>query len=145
MTDKLKILFLCTGNSCRSQMAEGWARALRAETMDPYSAGIETHGMNPNAVRVMQEAGVDITTQSSQNVTEFADVDFDVVVTVCGHAQENCPVFRGNTRRVHVGFDDPPALAQTAQTEEEALSHYRRVRDEIRAYVETLPDSLPGA
>jgi len=141
---KPKILFLCTGNSCRSQMAEGWARHLKADALEAYSAGIETHGLNPRAARVMAEAGVDISRQQSQNVHEFADVEFDYVVTVCGHANENCPIFPGRAKVVHVGFDDPPKLAAKAATEEEALAHYRRVRDEIRAYVETLPESLDG-
>ncbi len=141
-SSRFRILFLCTGNSCRSQMAEGWARALKSDVIDAYSAGIETHGLNPNAVKVMAEAGIDITSQQSQNVDEFADVEFDVVVTVCGHAHENCPVFTGNARVVHRGFDDPPKLASGAATEDEALDHYRRVRDEIRAYIETLPAAL---
>jgi arsenate reductase len=142
MSDRLKLLFLCTGNSCRSQMAEGWARTLKADEIDAYSAGIETHGLNPNAVKVMGEAGVDITSQRSQHVDEFTDLQFDVVVTVCGHAHESCPVFPGGARVVHHGFEDPPALAKDAATEEEALSHYRRVRDEIRAFVLSLPGSL---
>jgi len=143
-TEKLKLLFLCTGNSCRSQMAEGWARALRSESIEPYSAGIEKHGLNPNAVRVMQEADVDITSQQSNTVDELGRVQFDVVVTVCGHANENCPTFFGAPKVVHVGFDDPPKLAADAATEEVALGHYRRVRDEIRDFVSTLPESLPG-
>ena len=140
---KLKILFLCTGNSCRSQMAEGWARALKADLIEPYSAGIETHGLNPYAVRAMQEAGVDISEQQSTNVADFADIEFDYVVTVCGHADEHCPVFSGNAVVTHQGFDDPPKLAADAVTEEQKMAPYRRVRDEIRAYVETLPESLP--
>jgi len=139
---KRKVLFLCTGNSCRSQMAEGWARHLRGDALEPYSAGIETHGLNPRAVRVMAEAGVDISGHRSKHVRELAAVEFDWVVTVCDHAGENCPVFPGRTRVVHVGFNDPPRLAQGAATEEEALAPYRRVRDEIRAFVETLPGSL---
>ena len=140
---KVKVLFLCTGNSCRSQMAEGWARTLKSDVIEAYSAGIETHGMNPSAVRVMREAGVDITPQRSKNVREVLDVPFDYVVTVCGHANETCPVFPGRkTTVVHVGFDDPPKLAKTAKDEEEALGHYRRLRDEIRAFVETLPRAL---
>jgi arsenate reductase len=142
MTDKLKVLFLCTGNSCRSQMAEGWARHLKRDVLEAYSAGIETHGLNPNAVKVMAEAGVDIAGQRSQHVEELLDVGFDYVITVCGHANEHCPVFPGQTTVVHRGFDDPPRLAANAATEEEALAHYRRVRDEIRAYVETLPEAL---
>jgi arsenate reductase (thioredoxin) len=139
---KCRLLFLCTGNSCRSQMAEGWARALKGDVIEAYSAGIETHGLNPNAVRVMAEAGVDISAHRSRCVDELLDVPFDWVVTVCGHAHETCPVFPGNARVVHVGFDDPPKLAQDTATEEEALGHYRRVRDEIRAFVETLPGGL---
>lgn len=139
---KLKILFLCTGNSCRSQMAEGWARHLKADAFEALSAGIETHGLNPNAVKVMAEAGVDISKQESTNVSEYQGVEFDYVITVCGHADEHCPAFPGKTKVVHVGFDDPPKLAQGAASEEEALVHYRRVRDEIRDYVQTLPESL---
>ncbi len=144
MTDKIRILFLCTGNSCRSQMAEGWARHLKGDAIEPYSAGIETHGLNPNAVRVMAEAGVDISHHRSRHVAEMMNVPFDYVVTVCGHANETCPMFPGNAKVVHVGFDDPPKLAEKAASEDEALGHYRRVRDEIRAYIETLPEALAG-
>ncbi len=140
--EKLKILFLCTGNSCRSQMAEGWARHLQGDVLDVYSAGIETHGLNPHAVKVMAEAGVDISGHRSKHVSEVMDIPFDYVITVCGHAQENCPVFPGHAVVIHHGFDDPPKLAADAKTEEEALSHYRRVRDEIRAFVATLPEAL---
>ncbi len=145
MPPKLKILFLCTGNSCRSQMAEGWARHLRGDLLEPYSAGIETHGLNERAVQVMAEAGVDISGQRSKHVDELRDVPFDFVVTVCDHAHESCPLFPGRTKVVHVGFDDPPRLAREARTEEETLRHYRRVRDEIRAFVERLPGVLDGA
>jgi len=141
---KLKILFLCTGNSCRSQMAEGWARALKSDVLEPYSAGIETHGLNPNAVKVMLEAGVDITPQYSKLVSELKDITFDYVITVCGHAHENCPLFLGKTKVIHVGFDDPPKLAKTAANEEEALNHYRRIRDEIRMFIEQMPANLNG-
>ena len=139
---KLNILFLCTGNSCRSQMAEGWARAIKGDVLEAYSAGLETHGLNPRAVRVMAEAGVDLSGHRSKHVDELRDVAFDYVVTVCGHANENCPLFPGKTKIVHMGFEDPPKLAEQARTEEEALSHYRRVRDEIRTFVESLPDAL---
>jgi len=142
VSDRLKVLFLCTGNSCRSQMAEGWAKHLRGGRIEAYSAGIETHGLNARAVIVMAEAGVDIASQRSKHVDELASVAFDVVVTVCGHAHEHCPVFPGSTRVVHVGFDDPPRLAADARTEDEALAHYRRVRDEIRSFVAALPESL---
>ncbi|HUT34888.1 MAG TPA: arsenate reductase ArsC [Planctomycetota bacterium] len=139
---ELKVLFLCTGNSCRSQMAEGWARALKGDLLDAYSAGIETHGLNPRAVQVMAEAGVDISAHRSKHVDELRHISFDCVITVCDHAHESCPLFPGRVRTVHVGFDDPPRLAAGAKSEEEALAHYRRVRDEIRAFVETLPDAL---
>jgi arsenate reductase len=140
--EKIKVLFLCTGNSCRSQMAEGWARALKADCIKAYSAGIETHGLNPNAVKVMAEAGVDISGHRSTLVDDLMDVDFDYVVTVCGHAHEHCPIFPGQAKIVHVGFDDPPKLAKNAKTEDEALGHYRRVRDEIKAVVQRLPEAL---
>jgi arsenate reductase len=142
---KLKILFLCTGNSCRSQMAEGWARALKGDVIEAYSAGIETHGLNPSAVKVMAEVGVDISEQKSKNVSDLLGITFDFVVTVCGHASEHCPLFPGRAKIVHVGFDDPPALARDAKTEAEALVHYRRVRDEIKNFVETLPEGLTKA
>lgn len=139
---KLKVLFLCTGNSCRSQMAEGWARHLKSEQIEPYSAGIETHGLNPRAVQVMAEAGVDISGHRSKHVDELKGVEFDFVVTVCGHASEHCPIFPGNARVIHVGFDDPPKLAVSVSSEEERVAPYRRVRDEIRAFVESLPGRL---
>ena len=138
----LKILFLYTGNSCRSQMAEGWARHLKSHVLEPYSAGVKTHGLNPRAVQVMAEAGVDISRHWSKLLDELRDVEFDHVITVCGNAHESCPVFPGKTRVTHVGFDDPPRLAEGAASEEEALQHYRRVRDEIRTFVETLPECL---
>ena len=139
---KLNVLFLCTGNACRSQMAEGWARHLKGDVIEAYSAGIETHGLNPSAVKVMAEAGVDIGGHRSKTVGDLPVREFDYVVTVCGHANENCPFFPGKAKVVHVGFDDPPKLAADTKTEEEALGHYRRVRDEIRAFVETLPGAL---
>lgn len=131
-----RVLFLCTGNSCRSQMAEGWARALLAGEVEAHSAGTNPHGLDPRAVAVMREAGVDIATHRSKNVSEFENGTFDLVVTVCGHANEACPMWLGKrTRVVHAGFDDPPALAREARSEEEALASYRRVRDEIRRFV----------
>ncbi len=139
---KLKVLFLCIGNSCRSQMAEGWCRYLKDDVIEPYSAGIEAHGLNPNAVKVMAEAGVDISGHTSQYIDEFKDVQLDFIITVCDHANEHCPVFGGKTKVVHIGFDDPPKLAQMAQSKQEALDCYRRVRDEIKAFIETLPDGL---
>jgi arsenate reductase len=123
-------------------MAEGWARKLKGDIIDAYSAGVEAHGLNPLAVTVMGEAGVDISHHRSKHVSEVMSVGFDYVVTVCGNAQARCPLFPGKAKVVHAGFDDPPALAKEAGTQEEALEHYRRVRDEIRAFVETLPESL---
>lgn len=141
-SNKLNILFLCTGNSCRSQMAEGWARHLKGDVIEAYSAGVSPHGLNPLAVRAMAEAGVDISAHRSKHVDELRGVKLDYVITVCGHANETCPMFPGHTRVVHVGFDDPPKLAADASTDEQAMPHYRRVRDEIRAFVETLPQAL---
>ncbi len=138
---KLKVLFLCTGNSCRSQMAEGWARALRGDVIEPYSAGTNPHGMNPRAIKSMAEVGVDISGHTSKHVDTLKDVPLDYVVTVCSHANETCPMFPGKVKVVHVGFDDPPKLAKDAATEDEAMSHYHRVRDEIRTFIETLNGS----
>jgi len=139
---KTKLLFLCTGNSCRSQMAEGWARHLHGEALDAYSAGIEIRRLDPRTVKVMAEAGVDISAHRAKHVDALNHVIFDYVITVCGHARENCPVFAGDAKIRHVGFDDPPKLAKRIDDEQEALAPYRRVRDEIRAFVETLPETL---
>jgi arsenate reductase len=137
-----RILFLCTGNSCRSQMAEGWARHLKSDRIEAHSAGVEPHGMNARAIKVMAEAGVDISGHVSKHVRDLPPLAFDYVVTVCDHAHETCPIFPGATKVVHVGFEDPPVLARSAKTEEEATSHYRRVRDQIKAFVQTLPEGL---
>jgi arsenate reductase len=146
MPKKIKILFLCTGNSCRSQMAEGWTRALKGEQIEAFSAGIETHGLNPQAVKVMAEAGIDISRQRSKLADELEDIAFDAIITVCGHAQENCPYFPDGGKIIHVGFDDPPQmareLAEQGADAEAQLDCYRRARDKIRTYVETLPESL---
>lgn len=139
---KTRILFLCTGNSCRSQMAEGWCRHLKPEQFEAVSAGIEKHGVNPLAIRVMAEAGVDISRQKSKITTDLVDQNFDYVITVCDHADQNCPTFPAKTKVIHYGFDDPPSLALRAKSEEEALVHYRRVRDEVRLFIQQLPDTL---
>jgi len=139
---RLRVLFLCTGNSCRSQMGGGWARALRGDVVEAHSAGTAPQELNPLAVRAMAEAGVDISAGRSKTPADLAHVAFDVVVTVCDGAHEACPVFPGRTRVAHVGFDEPPRPAAGAASDEEATGHYRRVRDEIRAFVETLPGSL---
>jgi arsenate reductase len=135
----LKVLLLRTSNSCRRQMAEGSARHLKEELLEPYSTGMETPGRNPNDVKVMAEVGVDISQHRSKNLSELADISFDHVVTVCGNAHETCPVFPGTTRVTHEGFGDPPHLAKQAATQDEAWGHYRRVRDELRENAETLP------
>jgi arsenate reductase len=127
-------------------MAEGWTRHLKGDKINAFSAGLETHGLNPNAVKVMAEAGIDITRQKSQHIDEFKDAKIDVVITVCGHAHETCPFFPAGCKVVHVGFSDPPKmvkeLAEQGASEEEQLNCYRKVRDEIKAYVKTLPEAL---
>ena len=133
---KPTILFLCTGNSCRSQMAEGWGKALRSDDYDFYSAGIEKHGQNPNAIKVMAESCVDISSQESQTTDELE------VITVCGHADEHCPYFPAKTKVVHYGFDDPPKMAREFDDEEQQLNCYRKVRDEIKAFVESIEGYL---
>lgn len=123
-------------------MAEGWTRALKGDIYEVYSAGIETHGLNENAVKVMKESGVDISNHKSENIRDFLDAGIDYVITVCSHAHETCPIFPGKAKVIHAGFDDPPALAKKKNTEEEKLDCYRRVRDEIKAFVQTLPEAL---
>jgi arsenate reductase len=142
MIRKMKLLYLCTGNSCRSQMAEGWTRALKADEIDVYSAGIETHGLNPLAVQVMREVGIDISSHKSQHLDEFADIQFDYVITVCSDAHESCPLFAGNAKVIHAGFDDPPKLAPPDAAAEVKLDAFRRVRDEIKSFVDSLPGFL---
>ena len=139
---KVKVLFLCTGNSCRSQMAEGLCRELNSETIQPYSAGIVKHGLNKFAVKVMQEIGIDISNHFSKTVEDLKEQDFDYVVTVCDNAHETCPYFPAKTAVIHKSFDDPPRLAENAATEEEALVHYRRVLEEIREFIFELPSLL---
>jgi arsenate reductase (thioredoxin) len=139
---KIKILFFCTGNSCRSQMAEGWVRQLKADVIEPYSAGLARHAVHPRAVLVMSEVGVDISKQYSKTMAELGHVRFDYVVTVCGHASEKCPAFPAPTKVVHVPFEDPPSLGWHLPEGEPKMAPYRRVRDEIRRFVESLPASL---
>jgi arsenate reductase len=142
MGDKIKILFLCTGNSCRSQMAEGWAKHLQAASLEPFSAGIEKHGLNPVAVKVMAEVGIDISDQKSKLTTELGGIHFDYIVAVCDHAAASCPVFLGPGKIVRKIFRDPPKMAAAKTTEKEKLECYRKVRDEIRDFVKGLPDNL---
>ena len=141
-TPRKKVLFLCTGNSCRSQMAEAWVNNLRHEEWRAYSAGIETHGMNKSAMKVMSESGVDMSSQHSKHVNEVSDEDFDLIITVCDHAAEHCPAIdkhasHNNTRVVHVPFDDPPKLALQTPKDEDSLESYRKVRDQIKSYIES--------
>ncbi|MHC4580334.1 MAG: arsenate reductase ArsC [Planctomycetota bacterium] len=136
---KTRVLFVCTGNACRSQMAEGWARQLRSDTIEAYSAGVSPAGVSTRATAVMAEAGVDISAHRSQHVSEFADMSFDYVVTLCGHAEQKCPVFGGAAKHVHRAFDDPVMVIGSI---EQIMAAFRRARDEIRAFVETLPESL---
>ncbi len=140
--DKTSILFLCTGNSCRSQMAEGWARQLHGDLYNVYSAGIETHGLNPLAAKVMAEAGVDISKHTSTLVEDLPVQEFDYVITVCDHAHESCPIFPGSAKIIHHQFPDPPRLAAACKTAEEALTHYRKVRDLIKEFMQELPGFL---
>ncbi len=137
-----KVLFLCTGNSCRSQMAEGWCNKLYPGFITAYSAGTNPGSVDPRAVKVMAEAGVDISGHRSKHALEFKDITFDLVITVCDKARESCPVWFGKAQKLHKSFEDPPLLAKGAKTEEEALSHYRRVRDEIKEFILKLPETL---
>ncbi len=137
-----RVLFLCTGNSCRSQMAEGWAKKILGDRVEVHSAGTAPSRVDPRAIKAMAEVGLDISDQRSKNVEELADLDFDYVITLCDQAQQSCPVFPARVRVLHRGFPDPPALALAARNEEEALAHYRHIRDEIRDFVEGLPGLL---
>lgn len=136
---KIKILFLCTGNSCRSQMAEGFAKFYFPHLLDVYSAGTVPEQLNPKAVKVMKEIGIDISKQYSKNVKNLIDIDFDYVITLCGDANENCPNFPKKTKKLHKGFKDP---AKAKGDEEEVLKIYREIRDEIKNFILSLPDLL---
>lgn len=142
---KLKILFLCTGNSCRSQMAEAWTKKLKGNVIDAYSAGTLPKGVDSRAIKSMAEVGIDISGYRSKSTIELMDMEFDYVITLCDDAQQSCPFFPAKTRVLHHGFEDPPVLAVGAKNEEEAMGHYRRIRDEIRAFVDNLPESLEKA
>jgi len=140
--DKIKILFLCTSNSCRSQMAEGWTKHLKSDCVEPFSAGIKPGRVSRRATEVMAEAGVDISHQRSKHVDEFSDVELDYVVTVCDNASRHCPTFPGRTKVVHKGFDDP---SEITGTNEEVMTKFRRIRDEMKSFIESLPAALAGA
>ena len=137
--EKVNILFLCTGNSCRSQMAEGWARHLKSDVVNAYSAGILPVGISSRAAGAMAEAGVDISEQRSKHINTYIGIDFDYVVTLCDKAREQCPVFGGETKYIHRFFEDPSLVVGSA---EEIMDAFRKTRDEIRAFIETLPEGL---
>jgi len=139
--EKIKVLFICTGNSCRSQIAEGWARHLKGNVIEAYSAGIRPIDVSSRAIRAMAEAGVDTSMQKSKHVDEFSGIDFDYVVTLCDNAAESCPVFSGKARIVHKPFEDPYFASGS---EEQIMATFRKVRDDIRTFIETLPGSLEG-
>ncbi len=138
---KIKVLFICTGNACRSQMAEGWARHLKGDIIDAYSAGIHPIGVSSRAIKVMAEAGVDISMHTSKHVDELRNVDFDYVITLCDNAAENCPVFSGKAKIIHKPFEDPYFATGT---EEQIMAEFRMARDKIKAFIETIPESLEG-
>ena len=142
MSAKFRVLFLCTGNSCRSQMAEAWTRHFKDSTIEAYSAGVEVKKLDSNAVAVMAEAGVGMSAQRSKNVSEMMDIPYDYVITVCSHARDTCPFFPGDVKRLHVEFDDPPFLTRDMPDGDAKLNVYRRVRDEIRAFVAGIPENL---
>ena len=137
--EKIKVLFLCTGNSCRSQMAEGWARHLKGSIVDAYSAGIRPIDVSSRAIKVMAEEGVDISMQKSKHIDEFSQIDFDYVVTLCDNAAENCPVFTGKAKMFHRPFEDPYFASGS---EGQIMATFRKVRDDIKKFIETLPQSL---
>ena len=136
---KLKVLFLCTGNSCRSQMAEGWARHLKSDCIEAFSAGVNPHGVNERAVAIMAEAGVDISGHTSNHLDEYANLDFDYVITVCDNAKEHCPLYPKQTTMIHRMFEDPSFVIGT---DEQITAEFRRVRDEIRDFIAAMPDNL---
>ncbi|MBW1975313.1 MAG: arsenate reductase ArsC [Deltaproteobacteria bacterium] len=139
---KKRILFLCTGNSCRSQIAEAFAKHYHGEWLEAYSAGTSPQGVDPKAVKSMKEVGIDISNNTSKSLEIFDDMEFDFVITLCDGVALRCPMFPAKTLYTHVPFDDPPILAIDAITEDEAMKHYRRIRDEIAEFVKTLPQFL---
>ena len=139
---KRQVLFICTGNSCRSQMAEGLTRHIKGDEIEASSAGVDPKGIDPKAIKAMAEIGIDISNQESRSIDALKDRGFDYVISLCDSAQKNCPSFPARTKVIHVGFEDPPKLAATARTEEEAMMHYRRIRDEIQTFVEKMPEVL---
>lgn len=139
MAAKIKVLFLCTGNSCRSQMAEGWARHLKGDVIEAFSAGVNPVRVSRRAVQVMAEAGVDISNHRSKHVDELSGLDFDYVVTVCDNAKEHCPIFPKKCRMVHKSFEDP---TWATGTDEQVMDAFRKTRDQIKTFIQTMPQSL---
>ena len=140
--EKIKVLFLCTGNSCRSQMAEGWAQHLKSDVIDAYSAGIRPIGVSSRAIKTMAEAGVDISTHTSKSIDDLGDVDFDYVVTLCDNAAQNCPIFPGKAKVIHKPFKDPYFASGS---EKQVMAEFRKVREQIKAFIETIPASLKSS
>ena len=139
----IKILFLCTGNSCRSQMAEGWCNHFHKGRARAFSAGIEPEGeVSQYAIQAMREAGIDISTHRSKHLDEFKDIKFDAVITVCDNARERCPLYWGQAKKIHKSFEDPFVLAKNSKSGEEALNHYRRIRDELKEFVVNIPEAI---
>ncbi len=136
---RIRVLFICTGNACRSQIAEGWARELRGDTIEAYSAGVRPIGVSPKAIEIMAEADVDISAHRSKHIDELSDIDFDYVVTLCDSAAQSCPVFPGKAKVIHKPFTDPYFACGT---EKEVMTVFRKIRDEIRSFIETMPKSL---
>ena len=139
---KAKILFLCTGNSIRSQIAEAWAHRLKEDEIEAHSAGVSPCGLNPFAMEAMAEVGIDMSQYKSKHVGSLLTIPFDYVITVCSHAHDRCPTFPGNTKIIHVGFDDPMMYSENGDSHEEVLSHFRRTREEIKVFVEQLSETL---
>ena len=140
--EKIRVLFLCTGNACRSQIAEGWARHLKSDVVEAYSAGIRPIGVSSRAIKTMAEAGVDISTHTSKHIDDLGGVDFDYVVTLCDNAAQNCPVFPGKAKIIHKPFKDP-YFASGSQ--EQVMAEFRKVREQIKVFIETIPDSLKSS
>ena len=139
--DKVKVLFLCTGNSCRSQMAEGWANHLKGDVIDTYSAGVCPSAVNPRTIKVMAEVGVDISAHTCKHVDELLAIDFDYVVTLCDRARQQCPIFNNKAKLIHKAFEDPTLVVGD---EKEVLAGFRKTRDDIRKFVEKMPEILEG-
>ncbi len=139
---KVNVLFLCTGNTCRSQMAEAFARKMGPHFLQAYSAGVDPGTLDTRAVQVMAEIGIDISGQRPKSIESLGNIAFDVVITLCDHANETCPYFPGKVLRLHRGFEDPPRMTAGETKEDVILDGYRKVRDEIRSFVANLPQLL---